>query len=58
MELIKLTREYKCEWESLINEFEDNREKLTPLAIKGHANTFEEFLSSNSFNRKQKRIVL
>lgn len=44
MKLIKLTSNYKSEWESLISEFEENDEKLTPLAMKGQANTFEEFL--------------
>lgn len=44
MKLIKLTSNYKCEWDSLISEFKENEEKLTPLATKGQANTFEEFL--------------
>ena len=50
MKLIKLTRDYKCEWKSLIGEFEKNNEKLTPLSMKGNANTFEDFLieSNNS----------
>ena len=39
MKLIKLTSNYKCEWESLISEFKENEEKLTPLAMKEHANT-------------------
>lgn len=52
MKLIKLTRDYKGEWESLISEFEENNEKLTPLAMKGHANTFEEFLTEASNNSK------
>ena len=52
MKLIKLTSAYKCEWESLINEFEENEEKLTPLAMKGNANTFEEFLIEANNNSK------
>lgn len=52
MKLIELTGDYKCEWESLINEFEENNEKLTPLAMKGHANTFEEFLIEANDNSK------
>ncbi|MGO5092179.1 GNAT family N-acetyltransferase [Clostridium sp. LCP25S3_F10] len=52
VKLIKLTSNYKCEWESLISEFEGNEEKLTPLAMKGHANTFEEFLIEANNNSK------
>lgn len=52
MKLIELTGGYKCEWESLISEFEENNEKLTPLAMKGHASTFEEFLVEASNNSK------
>lgn len=52
MKLIKLTEDYKYEWESLISEFEENKEKLTPLAMKGHANTFEEFLVESNNNSK------
>lgn len=52
MKLIKLTSNYKCEWESLISEFEENEEKLTPIAMKGYANTFEEFLIEANNNSK------
>lgn len=52
MKLIKLTDNYKYEWESLISEFEENKEKLTPLAMKGHADTFEEFLIESNNNSK------
>ncbi len=52
MKLITLTSSYKTEWESLISEFEENGEKLTPLAMKGHANTFEEFLIEAYNNSK------
>lgn len=52
MKLIKLTEDYKCEWESLISEFEENKEKLTPVAMRGHAHTFEEFLIESNNNSK------
>lgn len=52
MKLIKLTSNYKCEWESFISEFKKNEEKLTPLAMKGNANTFEEFLIETNNNSK------
>ncbi|MBZ9691908.1 GNAT family N-acetyltransferase [Clostridium sp. M14] len=52
MKLITLTSSYKIEWESLISEFEENGEKLIPLAMKGHANTFEEFLIEAYNNSK------
>ena len=52
MKLITLTSSYKTEWESLISEFEENGEKLIPLAMKGHANTFEEFLIEAYKNSK------
>lgn len=52
MKLIKLTKEYKCEWEDLINEFKDNEEKLTPLAMQGSSSTFEEFLIKSDNNSK------
>lgn len=52
MKLIKLTSNYKCEWESFISEFKENEEKLTPLAMKGNANTFEEFLIETNINSK------
>ncbi|MGN2370107.1 GNAT family N-acetyltransferase [Clostridium botulinum] len=52
MKLITLTSSYKTEWESLIGEFEENGEKLIPLAMKGHANTFEEFLIEAYNNSK------
>ncbi|RII35492.1 GNAT family N-acetyltransferase [Clostridium chromiireducens] len=52
MKLIKLTSNYKYEWESLISEFKKNEEKLTPLAMKGHVNTFEEFLIEANNNSK------
>ncbi|NFS29177.1 GNAT family N-acetyltransferase [Clostridium botulinum] len=52
MKLITLTSSYKTEWESLISEFEENGEKLIPLAMKGHANTFEEFLIEAYNNSK------
>ncbi|WP_252249240.1 GNAT family N-acetyltransferase [Clostridium sp. VAP23] len=52
MKLITLTSSYKNEWESLISEFEENGEKLIPLAMKGHANTFEEFLIEAYNNSK------
>lgn len=52
MKLIRLTSNYKCEWESLISEFKENEEKLTPLAMKGNANTFEEFLIKANNNSK------
>ncbi|NFO09534.1 GNAT family N-acetyltransferase [Clostridium botulinum] len=52
MKLITLTSSYKTEWESLISEFERNREKLIPLAMKDHANTFEEFLIQAYNNSK------
>ncbi|MFA9378380.1 MAG: GNAT family N-acetyltransferase, partial [Lachnotalea sp.] len=50
MRLIKLSREYEYEWESLINEFQENEEILIPLAMKGQANTFEEFLINANNN--------
>ncbi|WP_252217430.1 GNAT family N-acetyltransferase [Clostridium sp. VAP41] len=52
MKLITLTSSYKTERESLISEFEENGEKLIPLAMKGHANTFEEFLIEAYKNSK------
>ncbi|ACD53824.1 GNAT family acetyltransferase [Clostridium botulinum] len=52
MKLITLTSSYKTEWENLISEFEENGEKLIPLAMKGHANTFEEFLIEAYKNSK------
>lgn len=52
MKLITLTSSYKTEWESLISEFEENGEKLIPLAMKGHANTFEKFLIEAYKNSK------
>ncbi len=52
MKLITLTSSYKTEWENLISEFEENGEKLIPLAMKGHANTFEEFLIEAYNNSK------
>ncbi|MBN1038881.1 GNAT family acetyltransferase [Clostridium botulinum] len=52
MKLITLTSSYKTEWKSLISEFEENGEKLTPLAMKGHVNTFEEFLIEAYNNSK------
>ncbi len=52
MKLITLTSSYKTEWESLISEFERNGEKLIPLAMKDHANTFEEFLIQAYNNSK------
>ncbi|NFR88048.1 GNAT family N-acetyltransferase [Clostridium sp. ZS2] len=52
MKLITLTSSYKTEWKSLISEFEENGEKLTPLAMKGHVNTFEEFLIEAYKNSK------
>ncbi|NFN95750.1 GNAT family N-acetyltransferase [Clostridium botulinum] len=52
MKLITLASSYKTEWESLISEFEENGEKLIPLAMKGHANTFEEFLIEAYKNSK------
>ncbi len=52
MKLITLTSSYKTEWENLIIEFEENGEKLIPLAMKGHANTFEEFLIEAYKNSK------
>lgn len=36
MKLIELTEDYKCEWESLISEFEKNKEKLTVLKVIVH----------------------
>lgn len=52
MKLIELTKDYKYEWKSLISEFEENNEKLIPLAMKGHADTFEEFLIQANNNSK------
>lgn len=52
MKLITLTSSYKNEWENLISEFEENGEKLIPLAMKGHSNTFEEFLIEAYNNSK------
>ena len=52
MKLISLTSSYKTEWENLISEFKENEEKLIPLAMKGHANAFEEFLIEAYNNSK------
>ncbi len=52
MKLITLTEEFKEEWKSLIKEFEDVGEKITPLAMKGNAETFEEFLLESEKNSK------
>lgn len=52
MKLITLTSSYKTQWKSLISEFEENKEKLIPLAMKGYANTFEEFLIEAYNNSK------
>ncbi len=43
MKIIKLTESYKNEWESLVDEFEKNQEKLIPSGIKGNCKSFWEF---------------
>lgn len=52
MKIIKLTESYKNEWESLVDEFEKNQEKLIPSGIKGNCKSFWEFLIQSENNSK------
>ncbi|KOA18844.1 acetyltransferase (GNAT) family protein [Clostridium homopropionicum DSM 5847] len=44
LKLIFPNQDYKDEWFSIINEIENAEEKMTPSALKGEANDYNEYL--------------
>jgi predicted acetyltransferase len=50
LKLVFPTDEYREEWYSIIREIESVNEKMTPFALKGETNDFNEFLKTAKLN--------
>jgi len=58
LKLVIPTDKYRKEWYSIIEEIENENEKMTPFALKGEANDYDEYLKNSKENSEGSNLLV